>query len=202
MYHALHASGHTDRYIIQDLAIPAGNAAKFTEYVDGAFGLFPLWLCPLRRDARESMGHPKAYYGEVGGAKGNGRYEGEYINVGVWGPGPPAEVEYVRMNRGLEEKVKELGGLKWLYARVFYSEDEFWGIYDRARYDGLRERYGATALPTVWDKVRDKKRSDDVGGGLRGTLRRFVKRWGLLSGLYGVYKAVLGGDYLLKRKTL
>ena len=202
MYHALHASGHTDGYIIQDLAIPAGNAAKFIEYVDAAFGRYPLWLCPLRKDARASMGHPRPYCGEVGGIEKGEGYEGEYVNVGVWGPGPQDEGEYVRVNRGLEGKVRELGGLKWLYARVFYTEEEFWGIYDKERYTALREKYGATSLPTVWDKVRDKRGRVDVGGGVRGGLRRFVKRWGLLSGFYGVYKAVLGGDYLLLKKTL
>lgn len=200
MYHALHASGHTDRYIIQDLAIPADDAPKFIEYVDAAFGLYPLWLCPLRHDTRKSMGHARPYCGEIDGIAVKEGCEGEYINVGVWGPGPQEESEYVRVNRELEEKVKALGGLKWLYARVFYTEEEFWGIYDKERYTALREKYGATSLPTVWDKVKDRKGREDVGGGARGALRRFVKRWGLLSGFYGVYKAVLGGDYLLMKK--
>ncbi|KAF2790546.1 FAD binding domain-containing protein [Melanomma pulvis-pyrius CBS 109.77] len=202
MYHALHASGHTDRYIIQDLALPAGNAAAFTQYIDSAFGLYPLWLCPLRKDGRESMGHPLGYRGAISGAQNESgkEYEGLYINVGVWGPHPSSQEEYVGVNRDLEAKVRELGGLKWLYARVFYNEDEFWGIYDKKKYTALREKYGATSLPTVWDKVKDRQGKEDVGGGARGALRRFVKRWGLLSGLYGVYKAVLGGDYLLKKK--
>jgi len=114
MYHALHASGHTDRYIIQDLALPAGNAGAFTQYVDATFGLYPLWLCPLRKDARESMGHPRAYHGTVAGAKNVSEdgYQGLYINVGVWGPYPSSQDEYVRANRELEAKVRELGGLK------------------------------------------------------------------------------------------
>jgi len=86
-----------------------------------------------------------------------------------------------------------------LYGRVFYTEEEFWGIYDETRYAALREKYDATSLPTVWDKVRDRGRKEDIGGGVRGALRRFAKRWGFLSGLYGVYKAVRGGDYLMKK---
>ncbi|KAF2702742.1 FAD-binding domain-containing protein [Pleomassaria siparia CBS 279.74] len=202
MYHALHASGHTDRYIIQDVALPAGNAAAFTQYVDAAFGLYPLWLCPLRKDGRESMGYARPYWGAVGGEaiRSGNDYDGLYINVGVWGPHPSSQEKYVRVNRELEDKVRELGGLKWLYARVFYTEDEFWGIYNRERYMAMREKYGATWLPTVWDKVRDTMGKDDVGGGVKGTLKRVVKSWGFLSGLYGVYKAVLGGDYLLEKK--
>ncbi|KAF2681208.1 FAD binding domain-containing protein [Lentithecium fluviatile CBS 122367] len=194
MYHALHASGHTDRYIIQDIAFPAGNAARFVEWVDNVLGIYPLWLCPLRADGRSSMGHPRAYQND-----GN-VFDGEYINVGVWGPYPSSEPAYVGMNRALEAKAKELGGLKWLYGRAFYTEEEWWTIYDKKRYEALREKYHATSLPTVWDKVKDRGRREDFGPGLKGWLKRVVKGNGLLSGFYGVYKALRGGDYLLKKK--
>ncbi|KAF2132308.1 FAD binding domain-containing protein [Dothidotthia symphoricarpi CBS 119687] len=199
MYHALHASGYTDRYIIQDIAFPAGNAEAFVEYVDHAFGIYPLWLCPLRKDGRASMGHAQFYSGAVGG-KQDGVYEGEYINVGVWGPYPSSEVEYVRANRDLEAKMRELGGLKWLYSRVFYTEDEWWQDYDKPRYDDLRRKFNATSLPTIWDKVKDRGRKEDFGKGLKGWLKRVVKSNGLLSGFYGIYKALRGGDYMLKKK--
>jgi delta24-sterol reductase len=63
------------------------------------------------------MGHPRNYTGAVGGRETVTVYEGDYINVGVWGPYPSSEVEYVRANRELEAKMRELGGLKWLYSR-------------------------------------------------------------------------------------
>lgn len=81
-YHALHASGYTDHYIIQDIAFPARNAAAFAEYVDQNLGIYPLWLCPLRSDARSSMGHPKPYKGAIDGKVTEGTYSGEYINIG------------------------------------------------------------------------------------------------------------------------
>jgi delta24-sterol reductase len=195
MYHALHASGHTDRYIIQDVAFPAQNAGSFVQWVDEVLEVYPLWLCPLRADGRSSMGHPKDY--QIGGKA----FTGGYINVGVWGPYPSSEAEYVRMNRALEAKVEELGGLKWLYGRVFYTEEEWWTIYDKKRYDVLRKKYHATSLPTVWDKVKDRGRKEDLNPGVRSWLRRVIKSNGLLSGFYGVYKALRGGDYLLKQKT-
>lgn len=201
MYHALHASGYTDRYIIQDIAFPAGNAAAFLEYVDETFGVYPLWLCPLREDGRSSMGHARPYDGSVDGKQSNGRYEGAYINVGVWGPYPSSEAEYVRANRSIEAKMRELGGLKWLYSRVFYTEDEWWQVYDKPSYEALRRKFNATSLPTIWDKVKDRGRKEDFGRGFEGWLRRIVKGNALLSGFYGIYKAVKGGDYILKNKT-
>lgn len=201
MYHALHASGYTDRYIIQDIAFPAGNAAAFAEYVDEAFGMYPLWLCPLRKDGRSSMGHPKSFEGAVGGMEIGGVYDGAYINVGVWGPYPSNETEYVRANREIESKMRELGGLKWLYSRVFYTEDEWWQVYDKQRYEALRKKFNATTLPTIWDKVKDRGRKEEFGKGHKGWLKRIVKSNALLSGFYGIYKAVKGGDYMLKQKT-
>ena len=199
MYHALHASGYTDRYIIQDIAFPTGNAAPFVEYVDQTFGIYPLWLCPLREDGRSSMGHPKPYEGNVGGQTNAGAYDGEYVNIGFWGPYPSSETEYVRANREIEAKMCELGGLKWLYSRVFYTEEEWWQVYDGQKYNELRKRFKATSLPTIWDKVRDRGRKEESGTGLRGLLKRIVKSSPLLSGFYGVYKAVRGGDYMLKK---
>ncbi|KAH9868797.1 hypothetical protein J1614_007871 [Plenodomus biglobosus] len=201
MYHALHASGYTDRYLIHDVAFPAGNAASFAEYLNNKFDIYPLWLCPLRADGRSSMGHPREFEGRVGGEDAKGSYKGPYINIGVWGPYPSNESEYVRANREIEAKVQELGGLKWLYSRVFYTEDEWWRVYDKQKYDALREKFGATSLPSIWDKVKDRGRKEDFGKGLKGVLKRLVKANTFLSGLYGIYKAVKGGDYMLKKKT-
>ncbi|KAH7402851.1 FAD binding domain-containing protein [Pyrenochaeta sp. MPI-SDFR-AT-0127] len=199
MYHALHASGYTDRYIIQDIAFPGNNTASFLGYVDQKFGIYPLWLCPLKKDGRSSMGHPKPYVSTIDGEQTV--YGGEYINVGVWGPYPSDEAEYVRANREIEAKMRELGGLKWLYSRVFYTEDEWWQVYDEQKYHKLRETCNATTLPTIWDKVKDRGRKEEFGNNLKGWVKWIVKSNAFLSGLYGIYKAVRGGDYMLKKKA-
>jgi len=196
MYHALHASGYTDRYIIQDIAFPATNAAAFADFVDQKFNIYPLWLCPLRSDGRSSMGHPKPY--TITNAAD--AYDGEYINIGVWGPYPSSEDEYVRANRDIEAKMRELGGLKWLYSRVFYTEDEWWQVYDKQKYDALRWKLNASSLPSIWDKVKDRGQKEEFGKGVKGMLKKVVKANTFLSGLYGIYKAVKGGDYMLKKK--
>jgi delta24-sterol reductase len=201
MYHALHASGYTDRYIIQDIAFPTGNAPAFVEYVDQKFGIYPLWLCPLRKDGRSSMGHPKPYEGAIGGADIHSTYEGEYINIGVWGPYSSNETEYIRANREIETKMRELGGLKWLYSRVFYTEDEWWQVYDKPRYEALRQKFDAASLPSIWDKAKDRGRKENFEPGVKGMVKRAVKKNNFLSGLYGIYKAVRGGDYMLKKKV-
>jgi hypothetical protein len=146
------------------------------------------------------MGHPRSFEGPVNG-KLKGVYDGDYISVGIWGPYPSSEDEYIRANRDIESKMRELGGLKWLYSRVFYTEDEWWQVYDKPKYDALRTKYNANSLPTIWDKVKDRGRKEEFDSGLKGMLKRIVKSSALLSGLYGIYKAVRGGDYMLKKKV-
>ena len=196
MYHALHASGHSKQYIIQDLALPASRAPEFIEYVDESFGFYPLWLCPLRRDGRVSMAHPIGTKREDGTSG-----EEDLLNVGVWGPGPTNQAAFVKINRELEAKVRELSGVKWLYAQAFYTEDEFWDIYDRKGYEALREKYHATSLPTIYEKVRIdlSKKENDGRGPIKAWLREIVLSTWPLSGVYGVYKTIVGSDYLLAK---
>lgn len=115
--------------------------------------------------------------------------------------GPTDRAEFISQNRQIERKVHELSGLKCLYAHAYYTEDEFWDIYDRKSYDALRGKYHASSLPTIYDKVKadispgERKEDLSIGAWVKGLF------WGIwpLSGLYGVYRATVGGDYLIRR---
>lgn len=186
MYHALHKSGFSHRYIIQDLGLPRASAEEFLRYIDEAFACYPVWLCPLRQQELESSSlHPHCITGN-----GDAEYDPMLMNIGVWCPGPASHKDFVEANRALENKVYSLGGMKWLYAHTYYTEKEFWAIYNRDWYDRLREKYHATSLPSVFEKVRT---DPEVGRRARQGV------WGIwpLAGVYGVLSAVLGGSYLL-----
>ena len=58
MYHALHASGHAKKYMIQDLLLPETSAGAFIEYVSQDFDFWPLWLCPFK-PRKELALHPR-----------------------------------------------------------------------------------------------------------------------------------------------
>ncbi|KAK5166344.1 hypothetical protein LTR04_000738 [Oleoguttula sp. CCFEE 6159] len=181
MYHALHESGHSQRYMIQDLALPFSTAQEFIEYVDDMFGVITPSLSSDKGKDRE---HP-----------------GMLLNVGVWGPGSSRYEEFVHQNRMLEDKVQELDGMKWLYAHAYYTEDEFWSIYDRQWYDALRAKYNATWLPSVYDKVKvDVQAQLDAQSGSWVAWSKSML-WSIwpLSGLWGVYKAFTGQEYLMPR---
>lgn len=200
MYHALHASKYSDRIIIQDLALPVSTVGQFLDYVDEKFEIYPLWLCPLRKDIRRSAGYPKdrAILGSTPNSQN--MEDEEYISVGLWGPGPGDEEAFISANRELEAKLQELDGLKWLYAKAFYTEEEFWDVYDQEKYEAVRRAYHAESLPSIYDKVKEKKKAGPEPG-LRGAIKRLVFRSFWLRGIYGTYKAIWGGDYLLKRQA-
>lgn len=184
LFQAGHESGHGARYIVQDLALPAPTTQKFIEFVDETLGLYPLWLCPLRPKGQLPL-HPRNPYSTPGGPM-----EKILINVRVWGPGPRAHELFVKANRKLEQRVRQLSGIKWLSAHTYYTEAEFWDIYDRDWYDSLRAKYHATSLPTVYDRVRVN---------LEAQKRAINGIWAVwpLGGVWGALQAVPGGDHHL-----
>ena len=191
MYRALHESGHADRYIIQDIAMPYENAEAFIDSVNSDLGFYPLWLCPIKRSLHSAL-QPRTF---------SHLKEENMLNIGVWGPGPTDGKQFFKINRKIEQTVQELSGLKWLYASAYYTEDEFWKIYDRQFYESLRSKYNASSLPTVYDKVKTSlspTMKSSIGNKSRWIPDFLWQVWPV-SGLYGVWKTVWGRDYLLAR---
>lgn len=77
------------------------------------------------------------------------------LDIGVWGSGSPNAETFRAVNRKTEQKLRDLQGLKCLYTKVCYHEEELYEIYIRKWYDALSKKYHATAPPTVYDKVKD-----------------------------------------------
>jgi hypothetical protein len=199
MIHALHRSGLSSQAIIQDVAIPYRNAEHFIRWTDERTGLWPLWLCPVKPSPNDEKNFSM------------GRIIGQemLLDVGIWGMGPRDPHKFISLNRDLEAKVEELGGVKCLYAHAYYTEDEFWRIYDENKYRELRSKWHAESLPSVYDKVRV-----DLRGlaGVKSLQKRetwadwiYTAFWDIwpLRGLYGVASATKGllipSDFLLKK---
>lgn len=194
LYHVLHKSGLANENTVQDVAVPYESTSEFVEWLHHNFGHYPLWICPLLQRGK-LPDSPQGLLAEK--IDPNTRSPEYLMNFGVWGPGPINREKFLEKNRALERKVQDLQGKKWLYAHAYYTEEEFWSIYDRTEYDALREKYHANYLPNIYQKVHvdltgDKPREPGVRG--------FVKRTWPLRGYYGIYKAVRGGDYLLLKE--
>lgn len=140
LYQALQVSGASQEYVVQDLTLPVSNSIKFLDYIDKKTNIYPLWLCPVKPEPRSPLSC-------------NGINTPLAINIGVWGPRIPDHTAFNRLNRQIEVELVRHGGKKWMYAHTYYSQREFWSIYDKKWYQSLRERYHATALPDMYEKV-------------------------------------------------
>ncbi|KAH0562183.1 hypothetical protein GP486_003117 [Trichoglossum hirsutum] len=193
LYRALHASRQSKKYVVQDLALPFSTAEEFINYTIDSFDIWPLWLCPLLQTRLPTL-HPR-----IPETEADHRTLKPMLNVGLWGNGPAQYDRFVAKNRELERKVRELGGMKWLYAHTYYNEDEFWDMYDRQWYDGLRRKYMAESLPSLWHKVKvdpiAQKQEED------SSWRNWVLQFWPLGGIWGVLKAIKSGEYLVARNS-
>lgn len=192
LYKALHASGQSKKYVVQDLALPFSTAETFINYTDQSLGIWPLWLCPLRQSRLPTL-HPHNAETES-----DGKTLTPLINIGLWGWARSRPSEFIAKNRELEQKLRELGGMKWLYAQTYYGEDEFWGMFDRQWYESLRKKYNAESLPSVWYKVHvDVEIEERATRSWSGWLRAI---WPL-SGIWGLLKAIQSREYLIARRS-
>ncbi|KAM7216225.1 hypothetical protein V8F06_008344 [Rhypophila decipiens] len=232
LYHALHAGGIAEKFVVQDLALPYDTAECFINWVDKELGIWPLWLCPLRGGCSLPTFHPvtalhlppKSTDEESTDSDGeeiarpprpevDSTRSQPMLNIGVWGWGPSDHETFVYKNRALEVTLGRLGGRKWLYAHTYYTEEEFWNEYDHgSQYQRLREKYFATTLPTVYDKVKvrpstpDKEDGQSSSGWLKSPLNLgkwisndvWLRTWPI-GGIYGMIRATLSGDISLHR---
>lgn len=186
MYTALHASKMQQYHIVEDLAVPIKNTVPWLEYLEEDFGIYPLWLCPLKfKQSGLTIKHVPNDTEML-------------LNVGVWGPYTKKHTSFKSANLALEAKVKDLQGIKWLYAQTFYEENEFWNIYDRESYEGLRRKFAATQLPNFYDKVKQPDRKA-VPLSFFAELWEVIFGFWLIGGLWGLYQAWRRANFVLKR---
>lgn len=148
LYRFLQAINISQKQIVQDFILPRETVLDFMDYIDKAIGIYPLWLLPGALASKKDKLSPGFIKTKLG------------IDVGVWGK---PEIKFkadkdtnvlIQLNRDIEKKLTELGGRKVLYAHQYYTEKEFWKIYDKDWYLGLRKKYFADAVfPDVYEKT-------------------------------------------------
>jgi len=167
LYQSLHAADFSQRYVIQDIGVPKNSAVKLLEYVADVLKVYPIWFVPLRVATKEKLAASLLKTDLV-------------ISVGVWGEANEEYSRFVKINRALEKEITDLGGRKWLYAHQYYTQEEFWNIYDQTPYNALRAKYFAdTVFPDVYEKTKvSEKYNPSV---LRGILKNALRSLKLAS---------------------
>ncbi|KAF2738249.1 FAD-binding domain-containing protein [Polyplosphaeria fusca] len=139
-----------DHFIIQDLVMPMESIYNTLDYLEKNLDIYPLRLCPIRQ-------FPNA----AAIMRPNPRNTRLYMGIGIRGltnETANSPTAFKRAHRELEHVVHDLGGLKWLFSKNFYTEEEFWTIYPQREYEALREKYNAQYLASVYDKIHESER--------------------------------------------
>lgn len=148
LYRQLHAANMSQRFVVQDLCMPESTVCKFIQFVDSEIGAYPLWLLPI-----SSKASTNSLFSPV-----HSKSSDRLLNVGVWTESVDYQ-QFLEKNRMIERQVKALGGRKTLYAHSYYTENEFWQIYDKHGYDKVRKKYQADRVfPDIYSKVVVKER--------------------------------------------
>jgi FAD/FMN-containing dehydrogenase len=117
--------------VIQDVDIPIRHAPEFLAFLFAEVGIRPIWICPIRAYNPQHRYPLYPLDPQV-----------TYINFGFWDRVPvDPDAPKGHLNRRIEQKVAELGGIKSLYSSSYFSEPEFWSIYDGEVYAQLKEAY-------------------------------------------------------------
>ncbi|KAK5683696.1 hypothetical protein LTR17_027276 [Elasticomyces elasticus] len=187
LFRALHASNMSFGHMVQDLSLPYSTVESFIDWCANQLSIWPLWLCPLRTTQAPTF-HP-----QTSDAAGIPQ---PMLNIGLWGRASFDLSTFVEQNRVLEARLVQLGGRKVLYSHTYYTEEEFWALYDERWYNALRQKYVATSLPTVYEKVRVDLTEKGWGG--RVWWQRIWDTWPF-PGIWGVWYALRSGDYKIHR---
>ncbi|MCJ1473306.1 hypothetical protein MMC13_001957 [Lambiella insularis] len=196
MCHAFHVSGFSHHYIVQDVGVPYASADDFHQYLQKSIRKYPLWLAPITPAGKDPRSPHDLMYPRLSDE------ERTVLLFGIYGPGPERAQDFVSLGRSLERKVASIDGRKALYAHSHYTEEEFWKAFgDRDKYEALRAKYHATSLPTIYEKVKTVTpvKQQLLSSSWIAWILALVFSTRFVNGLYGVYKAVRGGDYLLDR---
>ncbi|HSD90923.1 MAG TPA: hypothetical protein VLB44_25540, partial [Kofleriaceae bacterium] len=117
----------TDRpTVILDVFLPFSQAPAFMEWYEREVGHFPLWCVPYKR-VHDYEWLDDSFYA--------GMKDELFLDLAIYGMEQPAGKNIHRM---IEEKLRELGGVKTLISHNYYSKDEFWSIWNKRNYDRVK----------------------------------------------------------------
>lgn len=157
MYKAMKAVDAAESAIVQDLMVPAETSVAFADYVVDELRIWPLWLCPVRKQDESGRVWAHPFYEDTGDMT---------INFGIWGEYlemPQSFAHARKINHRMEGKLRETHGMKVPYAANHYTKEEFWDLYDLEESNRLRKKWYAEALPNMYDKVgRNHKEEDEA----------------------------------------
>lgn len=109
--------------ITLDVFIPFSKFGPFLDWYRREFKFFPLWCVPYRRVREYEWIAPEFF---------EKNKDELFLDIAIYGMKQPRDGRnYYRL---MEEKLLELGGTKTLISHNFFSEDEFWSLWNKDAY--------------------------------------------------------------------
>jgi FAD/FMN-containing dehydrogenase len=105
-----------------DVFIPFSKVDAFLAWYEEELRHFPLWFVPYRR-IRDYEWLSEDFY--------RGNQDSLFLDLAIYGMKQDGDKNYYKI---IEDKLLELGGMKTLISHNFYSEDDFWKIWNRDNY--------------------------------------------------------------------
>lgn len=128
--------------VIQDIEVPIDQAERFHQFFHKHIGIKPVWICPVQ--TADTNNHFSFY--DLDASK-------LFVNFGFWDTVPSTK-EAGHYNRLIEKEVLACQGHKSLYSDVYYTEAEFWKMYNQSHYNQLKKKYDPqNGLREWFDKI-------------------------------------------------
>jgi FAD/FMN-containing dehydrogenase len=109
-----------------DVFIPFSRFEEFGDWYSKTFDFYPLWCVPYR------VGHKYEWLSERFLDKSSDEL---YLDLAIYGMKQAGEVNYHKI---MEDKLIEIGGLKTLISHNYFSEEDFWKIWNKKNYYAVK----------------------------------------------------------------
>ncbi len=109
-----------------DVFVPFSKTPAFMEWWIATCNFFPLWCVPYRR-VHDYEWLDDGFYRSM--------TDDMFLDLAVYGMRQPGTTNYHRL---IEQKLRELGGIKTLISHNYYGESEFWQIWNKRNYDAVK----------------------------------------------------------------
>lgn len=129
-------------FVIQDFYLPKESSKTFISHILERYKITPLWICPIQATSQEQLFSPHMLLNEK-----------LIFDIGVYGI--PDKYLAKEVVQDLERLTYELNGRKMFYCSSFFTQEQFWKIYQKQEptYHELRKKYAAQYIPDITQKV-------------------------------------------------
>lgn len=112
--------------ITLDVFVPFSKVPEFLDWYTRELGHYPLWCVPYRRVHDYEWLHDDYW---------RALPDNLFLDLAIYGMRQHGDRNYHRL---MEEKLRELGGIKTLISHNYYGEAEFWQLFNKRNYDAVK----------------------------------------------------------------